>query len=171
MYKNVLVAYDASELSKKAITEAKNLLSENPETNVHIVPVITPAGPTTNAIIARNIANVLADNFKPEMEKIKKEFEDDNLSVTTEILIEEAQRNPGKEICNYAEKHDIDLIILGSRGLGAVKRLFLGSVSNYIVQHAQCHVLIVKQANTSNSFHILSALAAKDSSDRYFLSF
>jgi len=144
MYRNVLIAYDGSELSKKAITEAKHLLAENPERNVHVVSVITPAGPTTNAALARSFTNEIAENFKSEMKKVEDDFEHDNLTATTEILIEDSQKNPGKTISEYAEKHGIDLIILGSRGLGGVKRLFLGSVSNHIVQHAACRVLIIK---------------------------
>lgn len=39
---------------------------------------------------------------------------------------------PGKAICDYAEKNGVDTVCLGSRNLGLMKRVFLGSVGNLI---------------------------------------
>ncbi|GLT96290.1 hypothetical protein SLE2022_139250 [Rubroshorea leprosula] len=52
--------------------------------------------------------------------------------------------NPKDEICQAIEQKHADLLIVGSRGLGKIKRAFLGSVSNYCAHHAKCPVLIVK---------------------------
>ena len=43
-----------------------------------------------------------------------------------------------------AERHKADLIICGAKGLGAVARFLLGSVSTKLVQHSECSVLIVR---------------------------
>ena len=43
-----------------------------------------------------------------------------------------------------AEASDADLIVVGTRGLHATKRLFLGSVSTKVVHHAPCDVLVVR---------------------------
>ena len=51
---------------------------------------------------------------------------------------------PANEIINYSKKEHIDLIVVGSRGLGNISKLFLGSVSNRLANHAKCSVLIVK---------------------------
>jgi nucleotide-binding universal stress UspA family protein len=51
---------------------------------------------------------------------------------------------PDKEIVGLAGKLDADLIVLGSRGLGAVGRVLLGSVSDSVVRHALCSVLVVR---------------------------
>lgn len=51
---------------------------------------------------------------------------------------------PDKEIVGLAEELDTDLVILGSRGLGAVGRVLLGSVSSSVVRHALCSVLVVR---------------------------
>ncbi len=50
----------------------------------------------------------------------------------------------GKLICDRAEQYDIDLIVIGRRGLSGFKEMLLGSVSNYVVHHAPCHVLVVQ---------------------------
>ncbi|KAF0915166.1 hypothetical protein E2562_034078 [Oryza meyeriana var. granulata] len=47
-------------------------------------------------------------------------------------------------ICQAVEEMRADLLVLGSRGLGKIKRAFLGSVSDYLVHHACCPVLVVK---------------------------
>ncbi|KAG8098158.1 hypothetical protein GUJ93_ZPchr0013g36685 [Zizania palustris] len=47
-------------------------------------------------------------------------------------------------ICQAVEEMHADLLVLGSRGLGKIKRAFLGSVSDYLVHHACCPVLVVK---------------------------
>ncbi len=48
------------------------------------------------------------------------------------------------EIVDCVESCGADLLIIGSRGLGAIKRAFLGSTSDYCVHHCHCPVVIVK---------------------------
>ena len=61
-------------------------------------------------------------------------------------LVEERTRigHPANEILNVAHDRKAELIVTGARGLGAIGRLFLGSVSSRIVQHANCSVLVVR---------------------------
>ena len=51
---------------------------------------------------------------------------------------------PAEEIMEVAAKHHADLIVMGAKGLDAVSRFFLGSVSTRVVQHANCSVLVVR---------------------------
>jgi len=54
-------------------------------------------------------------------------------------------RDDDKEgIIKVANKEKVDVLLLGSRGLGPLKRAFLGSVSNYCVHHASCPVIVIK---------------------------
>jgi nucleotide-binding universal stress UspA family protein len=52
--------------------------------------------------------------------------------------------HPVDTILHVAKDRGADLIVLGSRGLGGFKRLLLGSVSNGVLHHAPCPVLIVR---------------------------
>ena len=49
-----------------------------------------------------------------------------------------------RRIVDIANKKDFDLIVIGSRGMGAVKEVFLGSTSNYVLHKSKKPVLIVK---------------------------
>ncbi len=52
--------------------------------------------------------------------------------------------NPADEIIEYADKNQVDLIVIGSRGMSDIKRFLLGSISNKVVAHAKQSVLVVK---------------------------
>ena len=52
--------------------------------------------------------------------------------------------NPADVMVQEAEESGADLIVVGTRGLHATKRLFLGSVSTNVVHHAPCDVLVVR---------------------------
>jgi nucleotide-binding universal stress UspA family protein len=54
--------------------------------------------------------------------------------------------NPGKVLCTAAHQWNADLIILGNRGRSGLAELVLGSVSNYVLHHAPCSVLVIKAA-------------------------
>ncbi|KAF8109522.1 hypothetical protein N665_0095s0089 [Sinapis alba] len=47
-------------------------------------------------------------------------------------------------ICQAVEQMQVDLLVVGSRGLGKIRRAFIGSVSDYCAHHANCPILIVK---------------------------
>ena len=52
--------------------------------------------------------------------------------------------NPGEEIMKVASKQHADLIVMGAKGLGAIDRILLGSVSTQVVQYANLPVLVVR---------------------------
>jgi len=67
-------------------------------------------------------------------------FETKNIKASS--LFEEG--HPAEIITKVAGKGNFDLIVIGNRGMGGLKRLFLGSVSNAVVQQAKTSVLTVK---------------------------
>jgi nucleotide-binding universal stress UspA family protein len=62
--------------------------------------------------------------------------------VRTEIL----RGGPGPALCDFAEKESASVIIAGTHGRGGFKRAFLGSVSDHLVRHAPCSVLVTNAA-------------------------
>ena len=67
-------------------------------------------------------------------------IEDKTLRLSSELV----PGPPGQAIVEKAERWGADLILMGSRGLGAWNRLLLGSVSTAVVHHAKCSVEIVR---------------------------
>lgn len=55
---------------------------------------------------------------------------------------------PGRQICAFAKEWEADLIIVGRRGRVGLSELILGSVSNYVVHHAHCSVMIIQSPLT-----------------------
>ncbi|WJX11349.1 hypothetical protein P8452_01973 [Trifolium repens] len=61
--------------------------------------------------------------------------------------------DPREMICQAAEQMQVDLLIMGSRGLGRLKRAFLGSVSDYCAHHSKAPILIVKPPDEHHKKH------------------
>lgn len=64
--------------------------------------------------------------------------------ISGEIDVTQTWGHPAMAICEFAEKHSVDLIVMGSHGRGALKRAILGSVSHAVVNSAHCAVTIVR---------------------------
>ena len=58
-----------------------------------------------------------------------------------------SQGDARKVVCDEVVTRKVDILVVGRRGMGAVKRLFLGSLSKYLMEHAECHVLVVHEEN------------------------
>ena len=68
---------------------------------------------------------------------------------------------PGRLICSVASNWGADLIMVGSHGRTGIRELLLGSVSNYVLHHAPCSVLVVQGSKL-----ILEQSSSTDEGDR-----
>ncbi|GAU43481.1 hypothetical protein TSUD_244030 [Trifolium subterraneum] len=69
-----------------------------------------------------------------------------NTKVSTHVVI----GDPKEKICETVQDLHADVLVMGSRAFGPIKRMFLGSVSNYCAHHAQCPVIIIKGKDVVN---------------------
>lgn len=70
--------------------------------------------------------------------------------VNINLVVEVGETNGevGSILCGVIKEAKIDHVIIGRSGISKIKRLFLGSVSRYIVDHVACDVTIVKTRHT-----------------------
>ncbi len=87
-------------------------------------------------VARENAAQVVADTS----EKVRGSFGDAKVSLSTDILF----GSPDSRIVETAEEMKTDLIIIGSHGYKQWERLLLGSVSDSVVHHAPCSVMVVR---------------------------
>jgi len=78
--------------------------------------------------------------------------------------------NPGELICKAIENYDIDTCVIGRRGLGSFERFFSGSTSRYVMENADCDVIIVKRqfgpAEEHGSFDLKSQVIQAEEHER-----
>ena len=65
----------------------------------------------------------------------------DGITKQTEVLVSD---QPANAISEYAEKHDIDLIVMSSHGRGGITRVALGSVADKVIRGAKTPVLVLR---------------------------
>jgi nucleotide-binding universal stress UspA family protein len=74
----------------------------------------------------------------PRLEKVKVSDISVNLERVHLVGIE------GEVIVQYAEQFDCDLIVMGTHGYGGFTRFLLGSVADYVMRHAKCPVIVIR---------------------------
>ncbi|TVU49863.1 hypothetical protein EJB05_01202 [Eragrostis curvula] len=63
----------------------------------------------------------------------------------SDAVFEVVEGDARNVLCEAVERHRAEMLVVGSRGYGAIKRAVLGSVSDYCIHHAHCTVMIVKK--------------------------
>lgn len=140
-YSRILVAYDGSDLSKKAVAMAAEFAKQDERIELRLVNVINPSTTIGNfGIYNEEVINNIREATQMSLQKVM----DDIGNLPNKTYKNFLTGNPGKMIVNYAKEHDCDLIIMGSRGLTGLKEVLLGSTSHYVIQQAHCPVLVAK---------------------------
>lgn len=142
--KNILIPVDGSEYSMKAIAAAKEMAKAF-DSNVFILSVVTPelkisSGRGSN-MYSSILMNELLENNKIILDDAKKQFQ----GLANKVETFSAEGNVADEIVSFANENGIDLIVMGSHGLGALKnRLMTGSVTTRVLHHVDVPVLVIK---------------------------
>lgn len=158
LYKNIMVAYDGSEPSNEALVVAKDMIGDDESATMHVVSVI-PIGSAgigldspIQPVVGMSQVYTDMDTFNTLLDKAKEETIK-NMHADIDHVLEEvackvelaayAAAKPAYGICEYAAEHDVDMIIMGRRGLGAF-RAMLGSVSYAVLHECDIPVVTVK---------------------------
>lgn len=140
-YKRILVAVDGSQEAEKAFRKAVEVAKRNNASLVLAHVIDTRAYQSFSTFDGS-----IADNAREEAKKILEEYKEyakkEGLS-EVEVVLEFG--SPKVIIAKQIpESENIDLIMLGATGLNAVERIFVGSVSEYVIRHARCDVMVVR---------------------------
>lgn len=137
--RKILVAYDGSVPSRRAIQIVQDIASRTPEVDVVLVHVMRLF---SSGAAAAGIDTVVMDEAEP----IKEELERIASSLPRAQVKILKGSSPADLILNCARDEGADLIIMGSRGMGGVKG-YLGSVSYAVVKDSPVTVMIAKEAD------------------------
>lgn len=148
-FQSIVVPYDSSAPSKKALQKALEFCHENPACVLHVISVVVPdvrMFPTADPIVYnaeeyQSIHNQAVAQHQEALDtQVRPLVEGLNNHVEIKVLSGES---PAESIDLFAQGHSADLIIMGSRGLGGIRGAF-GSVSKGVLHKTTIPVLIVK---------------------------
>jgi nucleotide-binding universal stress UspA family protein len=151
MFHNILVAVDGSADADAALAHAIDL-AESEHTRLTLMTAVAELPPTAYLIPGEETGQ-LVERAHVQAEAIIQQARNRvprDLPVTT-VLSEEPIR---RALCRQIKEGHHDLVVMGSRGRGAVRAALLGSVSHYVLHHSPVPVLIV---HAERSPHPLAA--------------
>ena len=148
-YKRILVALEEPPFSDEVFGRAA-AIAQNSGASLLIVHALTTTIDSLepNPSAYSESIQEFAERFQESRRLVELKLEEYGKSaidrgIPTEWACEADK--PEKVILGRAKSWDADLIVMGRRGLRGLKEVLLGSVSNYVIYHASCSVLIVQQ--------------------------
>ncbi|MFN3739947.1 MAG: universal stress protein [Thermodesulfovibrionales bacterium] len=148
MVKKILLPTDFSEGSKNALPYAVELTKQY-NASLYMIHVIYDI----NQASGLHVPHVNLDQLYSEIESVaKKELERFGLEELRGMNVQrEVLRGvPYEEIVKYAEKNQIDLIVIGTHGRKGLEKIFFGSTAEQVVRKAPCAVLTVRLPKKSS---------------------
>ena len=142
--KRILVATDGSPAAAEAVGVGVELAAEHASELmfVHVVPLVDVVPATGLAPIGGAFLHELSEHDRALLVEAADAAAEHGIFATTVLL----RGDTVDEIVAFADSHDADLIVVGSRGRGAIAGALLGSVSRGILSESKRPVLIVRAA-------------------------
>jgi nucleotide-binding universal stress UspA family protein len=157
-FSKILVAIDGSEISMKAAVCAIDIAKKDNSQMIAltVLDISTPRRVSSSFITAPTYGLKELEEKRKESQQWLDKFEklaakenstttnnNNNIQYKSEI-IEDSTSRVGSAIVDYAERENVDLIVIGTRGRTGLKKMLLGSVASDVVTYAHCLVLVVK---------------------------
>ena len=144
MYSHIAVCVDGSENAMRAVSHAVELakiglseVSDAPAVTVDLLSVIAVD------VYSNMVYDPVAAHGDAQTELVSPAvaaFEEAGIAPNLVLL----HGRPAEEIITYVTDNDIDLLVMGSRGLNAFQEFAIGSVSHKVLKHVTCPTLVVK---------------------------
>jgi nucleotide-binding universal stress UspA family protein len=139
-YKKIVVPFDNSELSKKALETSVTLAKYEDKIELNVIMVVDSVDTFYYYGLTDPVRETLIKEAKEALNDVEQKLKD--LPNKTKTLLIEG--HPASRIVDFVKESNADLVVMGSRGLSGLKEVFLGSVSHHVVQKSNCPVYIVK---------------------------
>jgi nucleotide-binding universal stress UspA family protein len=138
VYRKILIGYDGSAASRKAFDAALNLAAKD-GAELYVLSVARPPevgdDVETEAVI---------ENSRQYHERLLQALQPAASARGVKAYFEVGVGHAAEQIIYDADRHDVDLIVVGDRGRSKFARILLGSVSKQVTEHAQRPVLVVR---------------------------
>jgi nucleotide-binding universal stress UspA family protein len=148
MKPQILVPFDFSPTAERALAWALDLqrsIAHGPVSGgvgaLHLLHVVNPM-PAVGAGVGVNVPFVTDDAIRETEEALRQMLARRDAAGTVEVLL---SPSTGDAICHAAAAHKADLIVMGTHGRGGIKRAVLGSVADFVVRHAGCPVVTLRE--------------------------
>jgi nucleotide-binding universal stress UspA family protein len=142
---DVLVATDFSPASERALTYGR-ALARTFGGRLHVLHVVDNMavhlafGDASAALAPFELQTEIEKAARQDLDRSVTESDRRDLRAVTVLRVD---TNPSQAIATYAAQADIDLVVIGATGRGAVNRLLTGSVADKVIRRAPCPVLTV----------------------------
>ena len=143
MYRRVLLPTDGSPPTERALEHALDL-AETYDAELHVLHVLDTTA-TTGDVETESITVEFDDIGEDIVETVVDRVHESGL----DRIVDEVRRGPPPMmILEYADEHDVDLIVMGTHGRTGLDRYLLGSVTEKIVRQSDVPVLTVRQPDS-----------------------
>lgn len=141
---HILVATDLSDASSPALSKALDFAQRLGAklTLIHVfdpAPLVPPIAIPAPRGLEASLEKEMAERIQKELETLR----NTRLAGTDAAVVLEKHPNPALAICEYAAKHGVDLIVVGTHGRTGISHVLIGSVAERVVRHAKVPVLTV----------------------------
>ena len=148
----ILLCVDNSEVSKKAVEKAFQIIQKDSEVTIFTVvdDFFMESNPTweifgTGPLMSYEEKMALLERGKTIGEKLLKEVaEKTSHAGFRNVSSKLVHGTPRQMICDECQEGKYDVVCVGARGLGKIQKILLGSTSDYVVSHCACTVVVVK---------------------------
>lgn len=142
LFQNILVPYDGSAYSNRAFKTALDM-AQKYNSKIIIVSCINnfSAGWFGKSVFEQILLKKLQGKIMKEIQDLENIAKKKNILTKGRIFVTPSIT---KTLLSFAKSNKIDLIVIGSRGQSGLKELFLGSISNGVIQRAKCPIMVVK---------------------------
>lgn len=141
MFKKIIVAYDGSEMARRAFAAALDLAKQS-RSELHILSVVESLPRYAETTI--NDVDEMEEKVKHHFEEVQKPAIEEAAKAGVPLITHTQPGHAARALVDYVTEVGGDLLVLGHSGHSSLWGTFLGTTADKVVRHAPCSVLVVR---------------------------